>query len=253
VTDETVRRQTRRIQHFVTEDPGGSWVAEADGRVVGAALASVRDSLWGLSLLAVHPDCQSTGIGRLLLDATLQYGEHCSTGIIVSSRDPRAIRRYALAGFELFPQVRAAGTPDASALPESPRVRAGSADDAAFADRIDSRVRGAARRDHAYLASFLPMFVADAGEGGGYAYARADAGVMTVSATDESVAVELLSHCLREDAERERTGSVEHIAANQQWAIRTVLRAGLSIEPAGPVFWRGRTPPDLHLPSGPYL
>ena len=35
--------------------PGGAWVAERDGEVVGGALAIVREGVWGLSLLVVRP------------------------------------------------------------------------------------------------------------------------------------------------------------------------------------------------------
>ncbi|HEX4082667.1 MAG TPA: hypothetical protein VHX40_06840, partial [Acidimicrobiales bacterium] len=38
-----------RIRHFLTHDPGGSWVSTSDdGEVTGVALASVRGDLWGL-------------------------------------------------------------------------------------------------------------------------------------------------------------------------------------------------------------
>jgi GNAT superfamily N-acetyltransferase len=68
-------------------------VAEQDGRVVGVAMAHVRDDLWGLALLVVAPEAQGTGLGRRLLDASLVSADGCSRGVISSSRSPAAIRR----------------------------------------------------------------------------------------------------------------------------------------------------------------
>ena len=42
-------------------------MAERDGAVAGAALALLREGLWGLSLLVVDPDAQCAGAGRELL------------------------------------------------------------------------------------------------------------------------------------------------------------------------------------------
>src|SRR4051794_3417618 len=53
-----------RYRHLVRTDPGGAWVAERDGEIVGCALALRREDVWGLSLLVVHPDLQSAGLGR---------------------------------------------------------------------------------------------------------------------------------------------------------------------------------------------
>src|SRR3712207_3542342 len=55
-----------RIRHLAGTDPGGAWLAEDDGQVVGAALALLREGLWGLSLLVVRPAVQSRGTGRAL-------------------------------------------------------------------------------------------------------------------------------------------------------------------------------------------
>src|SRR5215213_8488892 len=56
-----------RLRHLLATDPGGCWVAD-DGGLAGAALALVREGVWGLSLLIVRPDLQSAGVGRALLE-----------------------------------------------------------------------------------------------------------------------------------------------------------------------------------------
>lgn len=254
MTPERVERQRARIRHFLAHDPGGSWVAEVAGRVAGVALASRRDDLWGLSLLVVDPGQQARGIGRRLLDAALSYADTGDPAVILSSQDPRALRRYASAGFELHPQVRASGPLDPERLPPpSPRVRAGSSADHDFADAVDRDVRGAARGvDHAILGAFNRMLVVDDPAGRGYAYVTPDR-VETVVAVDEATATALLWECLRVGADTGRAPSVEHVNGAQQWAVRVAVAAGLSIAPSGPVFWRRRPVPSGYLPSGPYL
>ncbi len=253
VTDATLQRQLGRFRHFMTHDPDGSWVATLHDAVVGTALALRRDSLWGLSLLAVDPDVQSNGIGRRLLAATLRYAHGIDTAVILSSSDPRAIRSYAAAGFDLHPQVRATGPVDRSVLPRSNgRARPGDVSRAEWADGIDRRVRGAARGpDHTVMCGMAQMFVVDDSLGSGYAYLRFDGRISTVAATDDETATALLWECLAAEQDGERT--IDHVNGAQQWAVRVALAARLPIQPAGPVFWRGRTPPASYLPDGAYL
>lgn len=253
MTPAVVERQRGRFRHFLTHDPDGSWVATLGGEVVGCALALRRDSLWGLSLLAVDPEVQSKGIGRQLLDATLRYADGVDAAIILSSSDPRAIRSYAVAGFDLYPQVRASGPLDRSVLPRADgRVRVGDASRAEWADELDRSVRGAARGpDHTVLAGMAQMYVVDGASGRGYAYLRTDGRIVTVVATDDETATALLWQCLSSEQDGDR--SIDHVNSGQQWAIRVALAARLPIQPAGPVFWRGRTPPASYLPDGAYL
>lgn len=255
LTDAVWARLERRHQHFLTHDPAGSWVATDDDRVLGCALALRRENLWGLSLLVVDPEVQSSGIGRSLLDASLTYAEGCDRAIILSSQDPRAMRAYATSGFELYPQVDARGEPDRSALPAlNGRVRVGSLADLDLADDIDRAVRGAPRGpDHVRMASDMPIFVVDDVDGRGYGYLRTDGEVFALAATDDDTATALLWRCLAHATELNVAATVEHLNSGQQWAIRTSYQARLRVTPGGPVFWRGITPPAAFLPSGAYL
>jgi GNAT superfamily N-acetyltransferase len=254
VTPARIAWTERRIGHLLAHDPDGAWVAEEDGRVAGVALALRRDRLWGLSLLVVDPQTQSRGAGRQLLDAALGYGEPGSPGVILSSSDPRAIRLYASSGFDLHPQMRASGAVHAARLktPELP-VRDGTAADFELADAVDVAVRGAPRRrDHEELAAGGPMFVVDAGGRRGYAFVRGGR-VSTIAATDEATASALLWRCLAHAVDIGGDAEVDHVPANQQWAVRAAVDAGLAFKPVGPVFWRGCSPPAAYLPSGAYL
>jgi GNAT superfamily N-acetyltransferase len=254
-TPERIDGQRRRIHHFLTHDPEGAWVAtSADDRVLGVALALRRDRLWGLSLLAVDPAAQSRRIGRRLLDAALGYAVPDAPAVILSSRDPRAMHRYASAGFALHPQVRATGPVTAARLrvPELP-VREATPADFALADDVDRRTRGAPRGpDHELLASQGAMFVVDSDGRRGYAHVHGGR-VRTVAGTDDATATALLWRALAHACDLGTDAVVEHVTGNQQWAVRVAVEARLSIAPSGPAFWRGRTPPAGYLPSGPYL
>jgi len=57
------------------DDPGGLWVAEADGDIVGCAFSWVCGDLWFLAELFVAPDRQGQGIGNELLARTLAHAE----------------------------------------------------------------------------------------------------------------------------------------------------------------------------------
>lgn len=255
VTAARAQRQRARLTHFLTHDPAGSWVAEADGAVVGVALALRRGDLWGLSLLVVSPPVQSRGVGRRLLTASLRYADGARRAVILSSQDPRAMRRYAKAGFDLHPQVAAGGCVRSAALPGArSRVREGTPGDAALADAVDEVVRGAPRgSDHDRLVDAFARYVVDDADGRGYAYVHVDGEVVALAATDEATAAALLWRCLAHAHEAGKDAVIEHIAGNQQWAVRTAVAAGLVLRPDGPVFWRGGAPPPSYLPSGAFL
>ncbi len=55
-------------RHLLAIDPDRCHVAEAGGQVVGFSAAFVRDSVWFLAALFIHPDHQGQGIGRALFE-----------------------------------------------------------------------------------------------------------------------------------------------------------------------------------------
>ena len=73
----------------------------------------MREGVWGLSLLVVRPDAQSSGVGRELLDRAYEYGDGARGWIVLASRDARALRSYARLGLALHPAVAARGRPRA--------------------------------------------------------------------------------------------------------------------------------------------
>ena len=76
-----------------------------------------RETLWCLATYAVRPGRQGQGIGKPLLAAALHHGRACTRGMLSASSDPRAVRIYRQAGFDLHPQMYLTGTVDRSAIP----------------------------------------------------------------------------------------------------------------------------------------
>jgi len=251
LTPERIEQGRARIAHLLETDPGGSWVAAHGSAIVGIALAIRREQIWGLSLLTVHPRFQSLGLGRRLLDAALGYGTDCRGGIILSSDDPRAVRRYARAGFSLLPAVRAVGEVRA-ALEPTEEVRPATLADLELCAAASRAVRGAAHTPDVRFAldRGFGVLVCEHPGGVGFAMQRNGTPVL-LAATGSEVAADLLRACLASGAARVGVYYVTHA---QPWAIDVILDAGLSVEPQGPVFVRGDVGPmSPYLPSGAFL
>src|SRR5262245_23010121 len=84
----------------LTTDPDGYLCAVEKGRIRGMVSALVRGRLWYLSMLFVLPGDQGRGLGRVLLERALAYGEARGAEIRFTwaTLDPRAQARYVMAG-----------------------------------------------------------------------------------------------------------------------------------------------------------
>jgi predicted N-acetyltransferase YhbS len=248
--DDAVReRGWRRMRHVLRHDPDGAYVADRDGEIVGVSLATRRGPLWFLSLLAVATDVQSQGVGRRLLDAA------CATldgvGMLCASSDPKALRRYRRAGFDLVPAYVAEGMVDRALLPTTDGVRAASYDDDRdFVEGIAVSQRGAPYGpDLDFFAELgTPLFVTDTPRGRGYVVA-APHGAAMLGATTPQAAAALLWTAL---AEATKPVEILWISRDQQWAVDVALDARLSLKPGGSVCVREREPHRLG-PMSPYL
>jgi GNAT superfamily N-acetyltransferase len=241
-----------RIAHPLATDPGGCFVAERDDRLVGVAQALRREGLWCLSLLTVDPGLQSAGAGRALLERAMGYGADADVGLIISSSDPRALRLYGLAGFQLRPAFEARGAIDRSALPPAdPQVREGSAADLESLASISRDIRGAPHTQDLEYALRVGCRLVRLGDRG-FAVAMPGRGVWLLVARDEPAAASLLWAALALLADAERS-AVRWITAEQGWAVEIVLRAGLQLAPYGALCVRGRPVPlRPYLPSAPF-
>jgi GNAT superfamily N-acetyltransferase len=250
---ESDARFELRVRHFLRTDPDGAWVSHDGQRVTGVAVAIRRRRLWVLSMLAVGPTAQDRGVGRALLERALAYGDADSPGIILASRDPKAIRRYTLAGFALRPAITAWGPVQRAGLAAVTGVRDGSVDDLELAADVDRLQRGASHGPDfdLLLADAGRLLVYDHGTRRGYAVVREpDHRPVLLAATDPEVAAMLLTAALA-DAPPDAEIEVGWLTAAQQWAVRTCLAAGMELHPVGPVMVRGHPGPmSPYIPNG---
>ncbi len=242
----------RRTAFALTHDPGGCWVADLDGRVVGLAVSRVREGLWILSSFAVTPDLQGCGVGRALLEAAAGHGRGCLRGMFASSADPAAVRRYRAAGFELHPQMFLRGVVDRDALPAPDRVLRAEGLPRDLLDSTDRATRGSAHGvDHEVLAEQFWLLVRDDVSGSGYAWYD-DSGPVLLAATSTRAATALLWAALASCPPGEQV-EVHHVTAANQWALDVAVAARLSVHTSGYLCVRGMKPPRHYVHHGSLL
>jgi ribosomal protein S18 acetylase RimI-like enzyme len=250
-SDDAVRRRgEQRVAHLLATDPGGAFVGERRGEIIGLAQAYRREDLWCLSMLAVEPAVQGTGVGRTLFERALEYGDG-RPGLIVASNDPRALRLYGASGFSLRPAMEARGTIDRRAFPAgAARVIRGSAADLPRIAAISRAVRGAAQTPEIAFVLARGAELLLLGDRG-FAVAETGIGVWLLAALDDRSASALLWSALDVAGDVERP--VRWITAGQDWAVDVVVRAGLQIGAYGALCVRGQ-PGTLRpfLPSPPF-
>lgn len=240
-----------RTLHLLRTDPGGCWVAEDDTGMVGVATSYNREKLWCLATYAVRPGLQGRGIGKTLLAAALRHGDGSLRGMLASSSDPKAVRRYRLAGFSLHPQMLMTGTVDRSAIPVVDKVREGSAGDIDLMDSVDRRTRGAAHGpDHEVMLSFWRLVVSDTTTGSGYAYLDESGNVQLLAATNRRTATRLLWEGL---AASSGSALIAHLTAANEWALDVGIAARLDLHQEGYLGLRRMDPPAPYLHNGALL
>jgi GNAT superfamily N-acetyltransferase len=251
------------MRRFVERDPGGAWVAvdgadgadgdhgDHSGTVVGMAEAIRRGAFWGLSMLFVDPERQGQGIGRRLLEAAQTSASGATLRMILTSSDPRALRRYSSAGLAIHPAVEAEGTVDRAAIPADLPGRPGDATDLDLVEQVDAGLRGSRAEDVEFmLGQGARMTVVDRHRGRGYAVYRRNR-MALLGATDDATASLLLWRFL---ADTDDVAQVWGLTASQDWAVRVALAARLTVTAAGPLFVDGLDrPPGPWLPSGWYF
>lgn len=250
---EEVGRRKERYHHFLEHDARGAWVAVDGDRVAGVALALVREGVWVLSLFVVDEKYRNEGVGRALLDRALLYAEGCRGAMIASSTHPAAMRRYASAGFALQPTLMASGKVRRESLPASLTAREGTEADLELAAEVDQKVRGAPHGPNLELMLRTGVRLLVAEDRGGIGYAVVwEGSPALIAATTPETATDLLWSCLAESGGSDV--EVHWITSSQNWAVPVVLKAGLSLSPAGPICVRGELGPlTPYLPSGPFL
>lgn len=252
-TDDHRAGWIARTLHFLEHDAGGCWVAEAGGGMVGFATSIRREGTWVLATYVVRPGLQGRGVGKQVLDAALTHSRGCLRGMLSASDDPKAVRRYLLAGFTVHPQMYLRGAVDRTAIPVDAgrKVREGAAADTDLMDSVDRRARGAGHGpDHVFMQRIWRAIVTDTTTGSGYAYLGPSGAVVLLAATDRRTASRLLWTAVA-DGPAEQT--IGHVSAANAWAVDIGTAARLDVHTSGYLALRGMDPPTAYLHHGALL
>lgn len=242
-----------RTTHLLATDPGGCWVAELDGELVGFATSLVRELMWILASYAVRPGLQGQGIGRPLLEAALAHGRGCLRGMLNASQDQGALRRYRAAGFDLHPQTMLWGHVGRQVLPEVRHVREGTPGDRDLLDSVDRRARGAAHGpDHDLLARQLRLVVTDRATDSGYAYLNESGSAVLLAATSRAAATRLLWEGLA-SSHPDVPVEIGHVTPENQWALDVAVEARLEVHLRGFLAVRRMGVPAPYVPHPTFL
>jgi len=247
------QRQAQRRAHarFVERDGPGAWVASSDGRLVGVAESIRRKGFWGLSMLFVQPEFQSRGVGRELLSAALGYAKGARVRMIQSSPDPRAMRRYALAGLAMHPAAELGGTPDRAAIPAALPGRAGAEEDLDLVEEVEAHLGRSRTEDVAFGLTDERNRLDVVDEAGRRGWSLWHPGrLIMLGATDEDTAEVLLWRYL---AGVEGEALAYGLTSASNWAFGVAHAARLTVRVGGAMFVDGMELPAPWIPSGWYF
>jgi GNAT superfamily N-acetyltransferase len=121
-------------------------VAEIEGRVVGSCFAQEQDGIVGVGPITVDPGLQQAGVGRRLMQATLDYGNDADgIRLVQDTFNATSLSLYASLGFEVKePLLVLAGAPRSRA-PEDIEVRPLRPNDVDSCNELCRRVHGITR------------------------------------------------------------------------------------------------------------
>jgi GNAT superfamily N-acetyltransferase len=227
----------------LADDRRGLWVARSGETFVGFAFSWVCDDFWFLAQLFVDPDVQARGVGRILLEKTLEQAQACNAGtraLITFAYNPFSTGLYAQHGLHPhIPLYRMSaptnllkgrlGHSDCTCLGIEP-----SAASIEVLSKIDDEVLGF-RRDKHHLFSAQSgvaraFLIQRAGHDLGYAYIAPSGHVGPVALRDASACGDAMTAVLRRAAElnTERVSAVVPgpAAACMDAAVAAGMRIG---------------------------
>lgn len=239
----------RRIAHILNgANPASAVVLDDTSAVIGATIVIDRGPLTILSLAIVREDWQGRGVGRALLDR-FPAAVPGRNRVIMSSPDPKAMRRYAALGLSLRPTVSACGILRPRAVERPPFA----VDTTPLAGRAQlDAIAGSPRARAVPYAADVAMWDAQ-GDALHLIDDRAavirGGGVLRVAVARDPESGRLALRAALAAVPPGETVHLRHIREGQDWAVREVLAAGLALSPEGPLFSDAPLGP-LHLPTG---
>jgi predicted N-acetyltransferase YhbS len=121
-------------------------VATVGGSVVGANFLSEGDPIRGVGPIAVHPDHQDRGIGRMLMEAVIDRGRDAiGIRLLQDAFNPKSMALYAELGFDAQEPVALMTGRPRGAPANEPRVRPMVPGDLRAAAQLARRVHGISR------------------------------------------------------------------------------------------------------------
>ena len=271
----------RHYRHLRSTDPERFVVAMQDDpgtatgqRIVGFAVAAVRQQVWFLSMLFVLPDAQAQGLGRDLLRLVLPAGsDGMARATATDSAQPISNALYAshgivprtpllgLIGNVHRPEAFAALPSGVSAVPFEEIVARSNGDGhrrlVGAVDALDRAQLGFERpHDHRYLREQDRhgwLYLGPNGDALGYGYSSAGGKVGPVLVRDEALLDPVLGHLLA--AVVPRGAFITWIPGAADRALVPALRSGLRLEPFPLLLCWDRPPTDFgrYLPISPGL
>jgi len=237
--------------HLLGTDPSRFWVGtrkeeSGNDRVVAFAAATLRETVWFLSMLFVLPDEQRTGLGRTLLEAVLpKPGEAGPLGVTTDSAQPVSSGLYASYGMApRLPMFNLVGRPwrQAALVPLPDGITADAFDASTPAERdhaledevatLDREVIGFAHpMDHGFLRAAGRVGVAYRNASGsllGYGYTSEAGRLGPVAVKDAELLAPLVIHLL--DAVLPRGASAIWVPGAAGPTLEMLIRSGLRIE-----------------------
>ena len=243
-------------------DPDGYFCAVEEGRIRGMVSALVRGRVWYLSMFFVLPGDQGRGLGRVLLERALAYGEARGAEIRCTwaTLDPRAQARYVMAGMApRWPIYRLDG--DAAAVARlttraglDPRGRERPCDPGA-AEKLTAEVFGEGRADdlaHWRADGGAAVAIERGGELAAFAYRRGER-IGPAAGRDETALLQAVGAAAAAGA-----AGGGNVTARVPGACASLLEALVccGFHLGDPTLFMASRPfgrPELYLPSGPIL
>lgn len=236
--DDTPQRRGWAIpfrRHALAHDAERFWVAEADGRVVGFGIATLRERLWYLAALHVLPAYQARGVGRELLRRCLAAAPPRAVRIVISeSSQPVSNALYAKHGmYQWMPLLHVEG-----AIPrragdrglDAEVIAADDADPLGHLDAIDRALLGVVRTiDHRHWLAqpgITGLLFRRRGDVVGYAYASDAGKVGPVAVRSPRDVPRVLEASLASAAARGATGASLVVPGHCRAAIAYLLGSG---------------------------
>ncbi len=233
------------LLHFLRTDPEGHFVAVNEkNRIVGYASSIVREFEWFLAMLFVTPSCQTSGIGRKLLERAMKYGEKAGCtrlALATFSYNPQAIAVYSKQGMPPNAAVlmlsRGEKTGRRGKLKPELTLNMNEVTDEGKLGRLsdlDRKVRGIARPEEHFFwlgsEGYKTFEFRDGRKFAGYAVMSKTGLIGPIATTKPEYLEPILVHCLNSSPFPETARNVIFVHGEQKRLLQTLLGAGFRIE-----------------------